>query len=169
MSTLADVFRVLNEMRSDGVLHDYAVGGAMATLFYAEPTRTYDLDVFVMLPDAKSRGSLLSLEGIYNWTGSRGLALDAEHVMVHGVPVQFLPAYNELVEEAIRTSRELLYDDVPVRVVDPERLIALAVQAGGAKRRERAWQLVETGEIDRALLRDVLARHQLVFEIPDDV
>ena len=89
--------------------------------------------------------------------------------MIHGVPVQFLPAYNELVEEAVRTARELTYEDVPVRVVDPERLIALAVQAGGAKRRERAWQLIETAEIDRALLRVVLARHHLVFEIPDDL
>lgn len=168
MSTLADVFRVLNEMRSDGILHDYAVGGAMATLFYAEPTRTYDLDVFVMLEESTVDVSLISLEKIYIWARSRGLALEAEHVMVHGVPVQFLPAYNELVEEAIRTARELVYEHVSVRVVDPERLIALAVQAGGAKRRERAWQLIEMGEIDRALLRVVLARHHLVFEIPDD-
>ena len=169
MKTLADVFRVLNEMRSDGILSDYAVGGAMAVLFYAEPTRTYDLDVFVMLPDTTAGISLVSLERIYAWARSRGLALEAEHVMIHGVPVQFLPAYNELVEEAVRTARELTYEDVPVRVVDPERLIALAVQAGGAKRRERAWQLIETAEIDRALLRVVLARHHLVFEIPDDL
>jgi hypothetical protein len=51
MNTLADVFRVLIEMRRDGVVADYAVGGAMAILFYAEPTRTYDLDVFVVLED----------------------------------------------------------------------------------------------------------------------
>jgi hypothetical protein len=35
------------------------------------------------------------------------------------------------------------YDGVPVRVIDPEHLVALAFQAGGHKRRERAWQLIE--------------------------
>ena len=49
MSSLADVFQVLNRMRDDGVVADYAIGGATAVLFYAEPTRTYDLDVFVTL------------------------------------------------------------------------------------------------------------------------
>lgn len=37
--------------REEGVVLDYAVGGAMAVLFYAEPTRTYDVDVFALLPD----------------------------------------------------------------------------------------------------------------------
>jgi Fe2+ or Zn2+ uptake regulation protein len=40
VASLASVFRVLNEMKSDGVIEDYAIGGAMAVLFYAEPTRT---------------------------------------------------------------------------------------------------------------------------------
>ncbi len=33
----------------EGIVTQYAVGGATAVLFYAEPTRTYDLDVFVTL------------------------------------------------------------------------------------------------------------------------
>jgi hypothetical protein len=40
--SLPEVFRVLNDMRSDGVIESYTLGGAMAVLFYAEPTRTYD-------------------------------------------------------------------------------------------------------------------------------
>jgi hypothetical protein len=168
MNSLADVFRKLNQLREAGVVGNYAIGGAMATLFYAEPTRTYDLDVFVLLPqDASSK--LVSLDGIYQWARSQEFALEAEHVLIHGVPVQFLPAHNELVEEAIDTARELAYEGVPVRVVDPERLVALAVQAGGARRRERAWQLIELGDLDRALLRSILSRHNLVFEIPADV
>ena len=30
MGSLADVFRILNEMRADGVVSDYAIGGATA-------------------------------------------------------------------------------------------------------------------------------------------
>ena len=167
MNSLADVFRVLNELQASGIVESHAVGGAMAMLFYAEPTRTYDLDVFVLLPEGAST-SLVSLDGIYGWARSRRLSLDAEHILIHGVPVQFLPAYNKLVEEAVRAARQLDYEGEPVRIVGPEHLVALAIQAGGSKRRERAWQLVESGEVDRALLRSILARHDLIFEIPDE-
>ena len=40
----------------------YAIGGATAVLFYAEPTRTYDLDVFVTL-QATGEDVLAAREG----------------------------------------------------------------------------------------------------------
>jgi hypothetical protein len=40
MASLADVFRVLNELEDAGVIERYAVGGAMAMLFWAEPVVT---------------------------------------------------------------------------------------------------------------------------------
>lgn len=164
MNSLADVFRVLGDLRRDGIVADYAVGGAMAVLFYAEPTRTYDLDVFVVLKDHPVTKLLVSLDSIYAWARERGFAIDAEHVLIHGVPVQFLPAYNALVEEAVATARDLTYEEIPIRVVDPVRLVALALQAGGARRRERALQLMELEGFDRHLLRSVLAKHGLHFE-----
>ena len=127
MNTLADVFRELNALQSAGVVRHYAVGGAMAVLFYAEPIRTYDVDVFVIVPGTE-RQSLAPLETIYEWTSARGFQPDAEHVVIHGVPVQFLPAYSVLVEEAVLRARREDYDGVPVRVVGPEHLVALAIQ-----------------------------------------
>jgi hypothetical protein len=167
MPSLADVFRVLNEMRAGGVLDEYAIGGATAVLFYAEPARTYDLDVFVTLRAADV--GLTSLSGLYEWTEAHGFFTIGEHVLIHGVPVQFLPAYNTLVEESIAEARQLAYEDVHIRVVDPEHLVALALQAGGPRRRERAWQLLEAGQVDRQRLRTVLTRHGISAEIPDDV
>ena len=38
---------------------------------------------------------------------------------------------------------------------------------GGAKRRERAYQLLESGDVDRVRLRDLLARHGLPTEVLD--
>ena len=73
-------------------------------------------------------------------------------MLVHGVPVQILPAYKTLVVDAIHTARVHEYQGVSVRVVDPEHLIALALQEGGARRRERAWLLL------RALARSVFAK-----------
>ena len=49
------------------------------------------------------------------------------------------------------------------------RLVALALQAGGARRRERAWQLLQFGNVNRERLRAMLAAHAVHAEIPDDV
>lgn len=157
MASLREVFQVLNDMRSEGIIEDYALGGAMAVLFYAEPTRTYDLDVFVILPP--SDRPIVTLTPVYAWLRARGFEAHAEHVMIHGVPVQLIPAYNELVEEAIKAARNHDYGDVTVRVCPPEHLIALALQAGGGKRRERAQQLLETADVDRAFLDEIMSRH----------
>lgn len=73
MATLSDVFEELNALRNDGIVGDYALGGATAVLFYAEPTRTYDLDVFVILPDAQSE-LLTSLRPLDEWARRRGRA-----------------------------------------------------------------------------------------------
>jgi hypothetical protein len=168
MSSLKDVFSVLEQMRTEGVVTDYAIGGATAVLFYAEPTRTYDVDVFVTLPQ-RSPSGLISVTPIYEWARSRGIDVQGEHVIIQSVPVQFLPAYNPLVEESVSTARVHDYESVPVRVVDPEHLIALALQAGGARRRERAWQLLQVGGVNREHLRKILTTHAITAEIPDDV
>ncbi|MEO5762241.1 MAG: hypothetical protein ABIR28_08010 [Vicinamibacteria bacterium] len=167
MSTLADVFSELNALKAKGLVRDYALGGATAVLFYAEPTRTYDVDVFLLLTPGP-HSPLISLENLYAWARSKGFTSEAEHIMVHGVPVQFIPAHNSLAEESVAGARTLDYDGVPVRVVDPEHLAALAFQAGGARRRERAWQLIETGAVDRNHLKTLLAAHQINVDIADE-
>jgi len=162
VASLPAVFQVLNDMKKDGVVEDYAIGGAMAVLFYAEPTRTYDLDVFVLLPESGQH--IVLLTPVYSWLAERGFQSKGEHVLIHDVPVQFLPAYNELVEETVIHARLLDYDGVPVRVSSPEHLIVLAFQAGGRRRRERAFQLLDTCELDRELLEALLERHEISAE-----
>jgi len=153
-------------MSDEGVVTGYAIGGATAVLFYAEPTRTYDIDVFALLPG--DQAPLVSLAPVYRWAESQGFTVEAEHVLVHGVPVQILPAYNALVIAAIHTAWVHEYEGVPVRVVDPEHLIALALEAGGARRRERAWMLLQTATVDRPRLRALLDAHGIHVEVPGD-
>jgi len=43
-------FAVLNQMVADGIIENYAVGGAIAAVFYVEAFSTEDLDVFVPAP-----------------------------------------------------------------------------------------------------------------------
>jgi hypothetical protein len=56
--------QILNELEQSGVMSRYAIGGAMAATFYVEPVLTFDLDIFVLLPQAK--GGLLTLAGLYD-------------------------------------------------------------------------------------------------------
>ena len=101
---------VLNELGAQGVFSRYAIGGAMAATFYTEPVLTFDLDVFVLLHPAST--GLVSLEAIYEALRGRGYSEQEECITIEGIPVQFLPAYNSLIEEALNEAR---YNIVPQR------------------------------------------------------
>ena len=149
---------VLNELEAEGVLGRYAIGGAMGALFYAEPVTTFDLDIFVVLP--KSGSGLLTLEPLYEALRQRGYAA-GEFVMIEGVPVQFLPAYNPLLEEALAQARPDDLEDVPTRILTVEHLIAIAVQTNRPKDRLRVQVLLKEGNPDLDALGDICRRHDL--------
>jgi hypothetical protein len=147
--------QVLNELEGDGVIERYAIGGAMGATFYVEPLLTFDLDVFVLLP--ANVGDLISLAPLYEALRTRGYAEKGECVLIEGVPVQFLPAYNALLEEA----RETLYEEVSTRVVRAEHLVAICLQTGRDKDRERVRIFREQAELDMNCLADAFQRHGL--------
>jgi hypothetical protein len=157
----ADALRALNAMKADGVIEEYAVAGALAIAFWSEPVATYDLDVLVLLPPPA--GPLVSLAGVYAWASKEGYTADKEHLLIEGVPTQFVPSPSALADEAIETAETLAYDDVAVRVVLPEYLVALYLQPESRtpKRRERAAMLLESPTLNRRLLDAILERHGL--------
>jgi hypothetical protein len=161
-SSFSDALRAVNSLKSEGVVEDYAIAGAMALLFWTEPVPTYDLDVLVFLPGPT--GVLVSLEGIYAWARRRGYPTEAEHVVVAGVPTQFLPAPSKLADEAIRTAAEMDYDGVRVRSC-AEYLIALYMEpsARTPKRQARAAMLLEWPGLNQAELDAILKRHGLAL------
>src|SRR5574340_528977 len=91
---------ILNDLERAGVMSRYAIGGAMGATFYVEPLLTFDLDVFVLLPQTAS--GLLTLATLYQALRAHGYSEEGECVNIEGVPVQFLPAYNGLLEEGLR-------------------------------------------------------------------
>jgi hypothetical protein len=82
-------------------------------------------------------------------------------VTIEGVPVQFLPAFNALIEEALSEAVCTRYEQTPTRVLRAEHLIAIAVQTGRDKDRQRARLLLEHASMDTAYLTAILARHDL--------
>jgi len=151
--------QVLNALERDGIITRYAIGGAMGATFYAEPVLTFDLDIFVILPQAA--GGLLTLAPLYEALRRQGYAEEGECVDIDGVPVQFLPVYNPLLEEALAEARDTLYAETPTRVLRAEHLVAIAVQTGRPKDRQRVQMLLGQAPLDHKFLRGVLARHGL--------
>jgi hypothetical protein len=153
--------RVLNDLERAGVVSRYAIGGAMAATFYVEPVLTFDLDVFIVLPGTS--GALLTLSPLYEALRTQGYREEKECVNIEGVPVQFLPAYNALVEEALAEAREMMYEATPTRVLRAEHLLAIALQTDRAKDRERVRLLREQASLDSDYLATLLARHGLAL------
>ena len=151
-------------LKAEGVVTEYAVGGAMAIVFWTEPVPTFDLDVFVLLPESSSL--LVSLDPIYRWAEANGYPADNEHIVIDGLPVQFLPSHGALADEAIEHAATVEYEGLSVRVIRPEHLIALYLEpsARTAKRLQRVAILLEESLVDREQLTAILRRYNL--ELP---
>jgi hypothetical protein len=151
--------QVLNEMERVGVIRRYAIGGAVGAIYYMEPILTYDLDIFVQLP-ASSQG-LVTLTAVYEYLRSRGYAEEGDCINIEGVPVQFLPAFNPLIEEALAEARDTTFEQTPTRVLRAEHLVAIMLQTARAKDRERLASFVAEAVLDEDYLAAVLARYDL--------
>jgi len=160
-SSFLNALRALEEIKRLGIVEDYAIAGAMALVFWTEPIPTYDLDVLLLL--AEEEKPIVSLGSIYQWAAARGYPVDGEHILVEGLPVQFLPSHDELADEAIEEAATLDYEGVAVRVVRPEYLVALYLEpsARTSKRRERAAALLEAPGTDQSLVEELIHRFKL--------
>jgi hypothetical protein len=154
---LADVLRAANELVSAGLIEDYALGGALAAIYYTEPFTTYDADIVVI---ARDKTLTAGTPAIYSHLRSRGWRVEREHLMIKGFPVQFLAA-SGLTEEAVRKAKKIEYDGVPAKVFRPEYIIAIAASVSRHKDLARIEQLMTQTKIDKAMLDDILRRYSL--------
>jgi len=160
--SIKDTIAVINQMRADGVIGEYAIGGAVAATFYAEPAQTYDVDVFVALNPTPGQ-LLLSLEPIFDYLDRAGhIGRSGEHVVIFDWQVQFLPPDSPLVEEAISQAVEKNVENVPVRVFTVEHLAAIALKLGRPKDKLRLLDLVKASEFNGERFDSILLKHGLL-------
>jgi hypothetical protein len=159
---IKETIATINEMQADGVISRYAIGGAVAANFYLEPADTKDVDVFIILNPAPGR-LVVSLDHIHQYLEARGFRLNSEgHPVVSGWPVQFLPAEQPLLKEALDESVEREIDGVPLRVFTAEHLAAIAFDLGRPKDRHRLDQFRDEQALNAPRLSDILKRHGLL-------
>jgi hypothetical protein len=154
-STLA----IINQMQADGVIGKYAIGGALGATFYLEPAATLDIDIFVSFQKA---GSLLTISPIYDYLTARGFKAEREYIIIESWPVQFLPAGNALVEEALAQAVETELEGMRTWVMTAEHLTTIALQTGRAKDHNRILQFIESGMLNPDKLDSILVRHGLL-------
>ena len=128
---LAGVLRAANGLVAAKLIEDWALGGALAAIYYVEPFTTYNADIF-FIPADKSLTA--GIPAIYAHLQSQGWQVEREHLLVRGFPVQFLAAHG-LTEEAVREAARIDYEGVPAKVFRAEHIVAIAPSVGRGKTR----------------------------------
>jgi hypothetical protein len=154
------VVQILNEMKARHVFDLYAIGGAMAATYYVEPFQTEDIDV-MFCPVASEQNSLLLLASVYKFLGEKGFEYEREMVLMYGYPVQFIPVYSPLVEEAVKEANTILVEGEPLHVMSPEHLTAIMLATGRAKDYARIALFLESHAIALPKLMRILEHHNL--------
>ena len=125
---------------------------------YTEPVATLDADVLVLL-DAVD--SLDVLRPIYRFCEVRGYPSRGEAIQVGEWPVQFIPAFSPLTEEAVREAETGEVEGLSVRVVSPAHLAVIALSVGRVKDHTRILALLEAGAVDAEAIERLASRHGL--------
>jgi len=155
--TVEKTLKLIKELKEKKVFKDFSIGGGIAALYYIEPLLTYDLDIFFI----PIEDSIDVLAPIYRYLKEKGFKAKKEHVLIEGVPVQFIPVYNELVKEAVQYSDEVKYGRIKTKVLGLEYLIAVMLQTYRPKDRERLVKVFEEAKIDQPLLKKILKKYGL--------
>ena len=154
---LADVLRAANELVAAGLIVDWALGGALAAIYYVEPFTTYDADIFFIPID---RGLTAGIPAIYAHLQAQGWQVEREHLVIRGFPVQFLAAAG-LTGEAVREAERIEYEGVPAKVFRAEHIVAIAASVGRAKDKARIEQMLQQADLDKTVLEKILQRHKI--------
>jgi len=152
--------KVINELKKNGLIDDYAVGGGIAAIFYIEPVLTYDLDLFIVLHKKANNKKLIELSPIFEYLKQKGYIWKGEHIIVEGIPVQFIPADN-LEREAVKNANETVYHRIKTKVLTPEYLIVILLRAGRQKDIDKINKMIAQAKIQKTVLKAILEKYNL--------
>ena len=158
---MREVAELLNATRDAGVVSEYALFGAIAQMRYTEPVATLDAHVLVAVPSPEK---LDVLKPLYEFCGARGYRPEGGAVRVGAWPVQFIPVFSPLTQEALEQAETADFEGVPFRVVRAEHLAVIALSVGRAKDYARILGLLESGSVSREQVARLAARHGLAEE-----
>lgn len=155
------VFKVINKMYQEGIVENYAIGGAVAALRWTEPFFTQDLDVFIMLQPELKEKKVIILSSVYEYLKKMGYsAWEGHRIIIEGIPVDIFTG-DELEQKAIKEAIETEYKGIKTRIMTPEYLIALFLRAGRDKDIRKIQMLMAQTKIDKTKLNRILTDNGL--------
>ena len=131
----------------------------MAQFYYIEPSVTYDLDLIVHISGEEN--NLNPLSPIYNWADGNGYKTEGKHIIIEGMPVQFLLAYNELVEEALQNCVGITIFNEKTFMLKAEYLMAIMLQTGRITDKERLAKFFIEAEFNKVKFFELVKRFSL--------
>jgi hypothetical protein len=155
---MKELAQLLNEMQAAGVIENYALFGAMAQMRYTEAVATLDADVLIAVASPERMDVLA---GVYDFCARRGFAPEGDAIRVGAWPVQFVPAFSPLTEEALKHADTADFEGVPFRVVRADHLATIALSVGRAKDYARILALLESSAATREEIAGLAAKHGL--------
>ena len=155
---MKELAQLLNDMCQVGIISNYALFGAMAQMRYTEPVATLDADILIVISGSER---LDVLKPIYEFCAIKGFHAEGEAISVGPWPVQFIPVFNPLTQEALEEADTADFDGVPFRVVRAVHLAVIALSVGRTKDYIRILALIEAGSVTRPEVADLAARHGL--------
>lgn len=155
----------INELVDLQIISKYAIAGGMGQFYYIEPSVTYDLDIVISIDSEENK--LTPLGSIYRWAEKNNYNPVEEHIVIEGIPVQFLPAYNNLTLEALNNAAEVKLYEVNTYILKPEYLMAIMLQTNRSKDKERLLKFFEEAEFSSELFESILKRFNLYEKYSD--
>ena len=116
----------------------------------------------MILPASPS--GLITVTPIYTYLTQRGHSPQGECIIIEGWPVQFLPAYNELTEEALAQAIDVEFGSTSTRILSAEHLAAIMIETGRPRDHARLIHFFESDVINLRILEDIVARHGLTLK-----
>ena len=162
---MKETLKHINNLVESGIIEKYAIAGGIAHFYYIEPSVTFDLDLIVTF--TRENNPLAPLGEIYEWSKRNNFETEGEHILISGIPVQFLLPYNDLVEEALEKRREISLFGEKTYILSPEYLMAIMLQTGRASDRERLLRFFSEVDFDNGIIEDVLTRFKLKDTLTD--
>jgi len=154
------VIQILNRMQADGVIEQFAIGGGIAAIHYLEPYLTDDIDVFIS-PVVVGPNGLVSFARIYSYLEELGYNTDREYIRIEDWLVQFVSAFESVQEEAVAQADRVAFAGEYTPIFTSEHLAAELLRSGRPKDHARVVALLESGQVEMEIFRDIIRRHSL--------
>lgn len=157
---MKETLQKINELVELGILEKYAIAGGMGQFYYIEPSVTYDLDLIIHIPIEES--TLNPLSKIYEWADKNNYKPLKEHIIIEGIPVQFLLEYNDLVTAALNNRSKIKLFDEETYILKPEYLMAIMLQTGRSTDKERLTKFLTEADYNKDIFSAILNKFDLM-------